>query len=292
MFTTMRDDLQAELQELRDSGLFKAERAITTPQSAQIRAAAIGADPKEVLNFCANNYLGLADDPRIIDAAKQALDDRGFGMASVRFICGTQDQHLELEQRVSQFLGTQDTILFSSCFDANTGTFEALFDARDAIISDQLNHASIIDGVRLSKAARFRYANRDMADLRTQLQAAADGGARRIVVVTDGGLSMDGYLAPWGEICDLGEEFGALVMVDGSRVSGVMGPTGAGTAARRGVSDRVARCPGTGGGALGGASGGYVSGRAELVALLRQQARPYLFSTSLAPAIVAATLRA
>ena len=292
MFTTMRDDLRAELDDLRTSGLFKAERAITTPQSARIRAAAIGADPKDVLNFCANNYLGLADDPRIIDAAKQALDERGFGMASVRFICGTQDQHLELEQRVSQFLGTEDTILFSSCFDANTGTFEALFDARDAIISDQLNHASIIDGVRLSKAARFRYANRDMSDLRTQLQAAADGGARRIVVVTDGVFSMDGYLAPLREICDLAEEFGALVMVDDSHATGFMGPTGAGTPEHLGVSDRVDIYTGTFGKALGGASGGYVSGRAEIVAMLRQKARPYLFSNSLAPSIVAATLRA
>ena len=292
MFTTMRDDLQAELAELREAGLFKAERAITTPQSAQIMAAEIGAEPGEVLNFCANNYLGLADDERIINAAKSALDDRGFGMASVRFICGTQDRHLELEQRVSTFLGTEDTILFSSCFDANTGFFEALLDARDAIISDQLNHASIIDGIRLCKAARFRYANRDMTDLRRQLQAAADGGARRIVVVTDGVFSMDGYLAPLPEICDLAEEFGALVMVDDSHATGFMGATGAGTPEHLGVSDRVDVYTGTFGKALGGASGGYVSGRAEIVAMLRQKARPYLFSNSLAPTIVSATLAA
>ncbi|MGC0141687.1 glycine C-acetyltransferase [Pseudactinotalea sp. Z1732] len=292
MVTTMRTELQHELEELRESGLYKAERAITTPQSAQIRAGALGAEPASVLNFCANNYLGLADDPRIIAAAKSALDQRGFGMASVRFICGTQDRHLELEQRVSQFLGTEDTILFSSCFDANTGLFEILLDARDAVISDQLNHASIIDGIRLCKASRFRYANRDMGDLRAQLQAAADGGARRILVVTDGVFSMDGYLAPLRQICDLAEEFGALVMVDDSHATGFMGATGAGTPEHAGVSDRVDIYTGTFGKALGGASGGYVSGRAEIVAILRQRARPYLFSNSLAPSIVAATFTA
>ncbi|MGC0251867.1 glycine C-acetyltransferase [Pseudactinotalea sp. Z1748] len=292
MFTTMRTELQDELEELRESGLYKAERAITTPQSAQIRAGAPGAQPASVLNFCANNYLGLADDPRIIAAAKSALDERGFGMASVRFICGTQDRHLELEQRVSQFLGTEDTILFSSCFDANTGLFEILLDARDAVISDQLNHASIIDGIRLCKASRFRYANRDMDDLRAQLQAAADGGARRILIVTDGVFSMDGYLAPLRQICDLAQEFGALVMVDDSHATGFMGATGAGTPEHAGVSDRVDIYTGTFGKALGGASGGYVSGRAEIVAILRQRARPYLFSNSLAPSIVAATLTA
>src|SRR5699024_10517942 len=285
----IRDDLQAELDDLREAGLFKAERAITTPQSAQISAAAVGAEPKMVLNFCANNYLGLADDERIINAAKSALDERGFGMASVRFICGTQDRHLELEERVSQFLGTEDTILFSSCFDANTGFFEILLDARDAVISDQLNHASIIDGIRLCKAARFRYANRDIADLRAQLQAAADGGARRILVVTDGVFSMDGYLAPLQQICEAAEEFGALVMVDDSHATGFMGATGAGTPEHAGVADRVDIYTGTFGKALGGASGGYVSGRSEIVAILRQRARPYLFSNSLAPSIVAAT---
>lgn len=292
MFTTMRTELQAELDDLRETGLYKAERAITTPQSAQITAGAIGSAPASVLNFCANNYLGLADHPRIIDAAKTALDERGFGMASVRFICGTQDRHLELEQRVSQFLGTDDTILFSSCFDANTGLFEILLDARDAVISDQLNHASIIDGIRLCKAARFRYANRDIADLRKQLQAAADGGARRILVVTDGVFSMDGYLAPLREICEVAEEFGALVMVDDSHATGFMGATGAGTPEHAGVAERVDIYTGTFGKALGGASGGYVSGRAEIVAILRQRARPYLFSNSLAPSIVAATLTA
>ncbi len=292
MFTAMRDELQTELGEIRDSGLFKAERTITTPQSARIEAGPLGQPAAPVLNFCANNYLGLADDDRIIDAARTALDERGFGMASVRFICGTQDLHVELERRVSEFLGTEDTILFSSCFDANGGVFESLFDARDAIISDQLNHASIIDGIRLSKAARFRYANRDMDDLRVQLQSAADGDARRIVIVTDGVFSMDGYLAPLEAICDLAEEFGALVMVDDSHAVGFMGETGAGTPEHAGVSDRIDIYTGTFGKALGGASGGYVAAHAEIVALLRQRARPYLFSNSLAPAIVAATLTA
>jgi len=238
----------------------------------------------------------LADDERIIAAAKQALDERGFGMASVRFICGTQDIHLELEQRLSAFLGTDDTILFSSCFDANGGVFESLFGAQDAIISDALNHASIIDGIRLSKAARFRYANRDMADLEKQLQAAAqlnDGaGARRTIIVTDGVFSMDGYLAPLEQICDLADQYGALVMVDDSHAVGFMGRTGAGTPEHAGVSERVDIYTGTFGKALGGASGGYVAGRAEIVEMLRQKARPYLFSNSLAPSIVSATLTA
>ena len=224
------------------------------------------------------------------------MDERGFGMASVRFICGTQDLHLELETAVSKFLGTEDTILFSSCFDANGGVFESLFGPQDAIISDALNHASIIDGIRLSKAARFRYANQDMADLETQLQAAAalnDGkGARRTIIVTDGIFSMDGYLAPLEAICDLADKYGALVMVDDSHAVGFMGATGAGTPEHAGVSDRVDIYTGTFGKALGGASGGYVSGRGEIVAMLRQKARPYLFSNSMAPAIVAATLKA
>jgi glycine C-acetyltransferase len=249
-----------------------------------------------VLNFCANNYLGLADHPDIIAAAKDAMDSHGFGMASVRFICGTQDLHLELEAAVSTFLGTEDTILFSSCFDANGGVFESLFGTEDAIISDALNHASIIDGIRLSKAARFRYANQDMADLERQLQAAArlnDGaGARRTVVVTDGVFSMDGFLAPLQAICDLADKYGALVMVDDSHAVGFMGATGAGTPEHAGVSGRVDIYTGTFGKALGGASGGYVSGRREIVAMLRQKARPYLFSNSLAPAIAAATLKA
>ena len=247
-----------------------------------------------MLNFCANNYLGLADDPDIIDAAKTAMDERGFGMASVRFICGTQDLHLALEQRVSKFLGTEDTILFSSCFDANGGVFESLFGPEDAIISDALNHASIIDGIRLCKAQRFRYANQDMADLEAKLIAATtqENPARRKIIVTDGVFSMDGYLAPLEAICDLAEKYDALVMVDDSHAVGFMGATGAGTPEHAGVSDRVDIYTGTFGKALGGASGGYVSGRGEIVAMLRQKARPYLFSNSLAPAIVAATLKA
>lgn len=296
MYTDLKEQLAGELDELRTAGLFKAERHIDSAQSASILAGSLGQDARKVLNFCANNYLGLADDPRIIEAAKQAMDERGFGMASVRFICGTQDLHLELESSVSKFLGTEDTILFSSCFDANGGVFESLFGPQDAIISDALNHASIIDGIRLSKAARFRYANQDMADLEVQLKAAAamnDGaGARRTIIVTDGIFSMDGYIAPLEAICDLAEQYNALVMVDDSHAVGFMGATGAGTPEHAGVSDRVDIYTGTFGKALGGASGGYVSGRGEIVAMLRQKARPYLFSNSLAPAIVAATLKA
>lgn len=296
MYTDLKGQLAGELDELRTAGLFKAERHIDSAQSASILAGSLGQDSRKVLNFCANNYLGLADDPRIIEAAKQAMDERGFGMASVRFICGTQDLHLELEAAVSKFLGTEDTILFSSCFDANGGVFESLFGPQDAIISDALNHASIIDGIRLSKAARFRYANQDMADLEVQLQAAAamnDGaGARRTIIVTDGIFSMDGFIAPLEAICDLAEQYNALVMVDDSHAVGFMGATGAGTPEHAGVSDRVDIYTGTFGKALGGASGGYVSGRGEIVAMLRQKARPYLFSNSLAPAIVAATLKA
>ncbi|MGP7812812.1 glycine C-acetyltransferase [Glutamicibacter soli] len=296
MYTDLKEQLAGELDELRTAGLFKAERHIDSAQSASILAGSLGQDSRKVLNFCANNYLGLADDPRIIEAAKQAMDERGFGMASVRFICGTQDLHLELEAAVSKFLGTEDTILFSSCFDANGGVFESLFGPEDAIVSDALNHASIIDGIRLSKAARFRYANQDMADLEVQLQAAAamnDGaGARRTIIVTDGIFSMDGFIAPLEAICDLAEQYNALVMVDDSHAVGFMGATGAGTPEHAGVSDRVDIYTGTFGKALGGASGGYVSGRGEIVAMLRQKARPYLFSNSLAPAIVAATLKA
>ena len=296
MYSALKDQLAAELDEIRAAGLFKAERRISSPQSSHITAGSLDGPSRQVLNFCANNYLGLADDPDMIAAAKSALDERGFGMASVRFICGTQDLHLELERRVSEFLGTQDTILFSSCFDANGGVFESLFGPEDAIISDALNHASIIDGIRLSKAARFRYANRDMAELEVRLQETAamndGGGARRRIIVTDGVFSMDGYLAPLQDICALAEKYDALVMVDDSHAVGFMGATGAGTPEYAGVSDRVDIYTGTFGKALGGASGGYVSGRAEIVAMLRQRARPYLFSNSVAPAIVAATLRA
>ena len=290
MYSAIKDQLQGELDEIRSAGLFKTERHIDSPQASHIAAGQLGQPANTVLNFCANNYLGLADHPDIIAAAKSAMDERGFGMASVRFICGTQDLHLELEARVSAFLGTEDTILFSSCFDANGGVFESLFGPEDAIISDSLNHASIIDGIRLSKAKRFRYANQDMADLEAKLVEAE--GSRRKIIVTDGVFSMDGYLAPLEAICDLAEKHDALVMVDDSHAVGFMGPTGAGTPEHAGVSDRVDIYTGTFGKALGGASGGYVSGRGEIVAMLRQKARPYLFSNSLAPAIAAATIKA
>jgi glycine C-acetyltransferase len=290
MYTSIKDQLGAELEDIRTAGLFKTERSINSPQSSHISAGALGQPGADVLNFCANNYLGLADHPNIIKAAKAAMDERGFGMASVRFICGTQDLHLELEARVSRFLGTEDTILFSSCFDANGGVFESLFGPEDAIISDALNHASIIDGIRLCKAQRYRYANQDMADLEAKLVEAKD--ARRKIIVTDGVFSMDGYLAPLEAICDLAEKHDALVMVDDSHAVGFMGATGAGTPEHAGVSQRVDIYTGTFGKALGGASGGYVSGRSEVVAMLRQKARPYLFSNSLAPAIVAATIKA
>ncbi|MFL6163056.1 MAG: glycine C-acetyltransferase [Jatrophihabitantaceae bacterium] len=285
MYTSMREDVARTLTEIRDAGLYKRERLIGTPQSAHINSGG-----QEVINFCANNYLGLADHPRIVAAARDALDRWGFGMASVRFICGTQDQHKELERRMSQFLGTEDTILYSSCFDANGGVFETLFGAEDAIISDELNHASIIDGVRLSKARRLRYHNRDMADLETQLKTAAD--ARHRIVVTDGVFSMDGYFAPLADICELAERHDALVMVDDSHAVGFIGEHGRGTPELAGVSDRVDILTGTFGKALGGASGGYVAAHAEIVELLRQRSRPYLFSNSVAPSTVAGSLAA
>ncbi|WP_203568591.1 glycine C-acetyltransferase [Aestuariimicrobium ganziense] len=290
----MRDDLRAQLDQLRADGLYKDEAPLTTAQAAHI---GVGADgfPAEAINLCANNYLGLANSPVLIDAAKQALDQWGFGMASVRFICGTQTLHQQLEQRLTGFLygeGAQhrDTILYSSCFDANGGLFEVLCGAEDAIISDELNHASIIDGVRLSKAARHRYRNRDMDDLRDQLVAAKD--ARYRVIATDGVFSMDGYVAPLDDICTLADEHDALVMVDDSHAVGFVGPTGAGTPERFGVQDRVDIITGTLGKALGGASGGYTSARAEIVEMLRQRSRPYLFSNSLAPAITASAIAA
>lgn len=285
MYGTMQQRAQQSLDEIAAAGLYKHERRISSAQSAHITA-----NGGDVLNFCANNYLGLADHPDIIRAAKAAMDDWGFGLASVRFICGTQDLHIELERRVSEFLGTDDTILFSSCFDANGGVFEGLFGAEDAIISDALNHASIIDGIRLCKARRLRYANRDMAELEAQLIASAD--ARTRVIVTDGVFSMDGSLAPLAEICDLAERYDALVMVDDSHAVGFVGEHGRGTPELAGVSDRVDIYTGTFGKALGGASGGYVAAHAELVALLRQRARPYLFSNTVAPAVVAGTLAA
>ncbi|GAB3575921.1 glycine C-acetyltransferase [Leifsonia lichenia] len=287
MYGTFRDTVATQLDEIEEAGLTKRERSIHGPQSALITA-----DGAEVLNFCANNYLGLADHPALVDAAKRALDEWGYGLASVRFICGTQEQHLELERRVSQFLGTEATILFSSCFDANGGVFETLFTAEDAIVSDELNHASIIDGIRLSKAQRYRYKNRDLADLRSQLAAARDAGARHTVIVTDGVFSMDGYIAPLREICDLADEFGALVFVDDSHAVGFVGEHGRGTPEFCGVADRVDIYTGTFGKALGGASGGYVSSHREIVDLLRQRARPYLFSNTLAPSIVAGTIAA
>ncbi|MFE1262507.1 glycine C-acetyltransferase [Streptomyces albogriseolus] len=290
MFDSVRDDLRATLDEIRAAGLHKPERVIGTPQSATVNVTA-GGRPGEVLNFCANNYLGLADHPEVIAAAHEALDRWGYGMASVRFICGTQEVHKELEARLSAFLGQEDTILYSSCFDANGGVFETLLGPEDAVISDALNHASIIDGIRLSKARRLRYANRDMADLERQLKEAAEGGARRTLIVTDGVFSMDGYVAPLDEICDLADRHGAMVMVDDSHAVGFVGPGGRGTPELHGVMDRVDIITGTLGKALGGASGGYVAARAEIVALLRQRSRPYLFSNTLAPVIAAASLK-
>ena len=287
MYGAVKDHLAATLQEIRDAGLYKSERELDSPQSAHVRTTA-----GEALNFCANNYLGLADHPAVVAAAKAALDEWGFGMASVRFICGTQTQHTELERRLSEFLGTDATILYSSCFDANGGVFEVLFGEGDSIISDELNHASIIDGVRLSKAARYRYRNADMGDLRAQLVAARDSGSRWIVIVTDGVFSMDGSYAPLDQICDLADEFGALVFVDDSHAVGFVGEGGRGTPELFGVQDRVDILTGTLGKALGGASGGYVSAHQEIVDLLRQRSRPYLFSNSVAPAVVAGSLAA
>jgi glycine C-acetyltransferase len=285
MHGSVRDELKATLDGIRAAGLYKHERELTSPQSAHVSSG--GAD---VLNFCANNYLGLADHPALIEAAQKALSDWGFGMASVRFICGTQTQHTLLERRLSEFLHTEATILYSSCFDANGGVFEVLLDDRDAVISDELNHASIIDGIRLCKAARYRYRNRDMGDLEAQLVAAVD--ARRRLVVTDGVFSMDGYLAPLDEICALAEKHHALVMVDDSHAVGFVGPSGAGTPDLFGVQDRVDIVTGTLGKALGGASGGYASASAEIVELLRQRSRPYLFSNAVAPVVVAGSLAA
>jgi glycine C-acetyltransferase len=286
MFTTTRAELQTQLDEIRAAGLYKQERVLATPQSAHVQVAA-GA---ETLNLCANNYLGLADHPALVEAAKEALDRWGYGLASVRFICGTQEVHKELEAAISAFLSMEDTILYSSCFDANGGLFETILGEEDAVISDELNHASIIDGIRLCKAQRYRYRNRDMADLEQQLQAAS--GARRKLISTDGVFSMDGYVAPLKEICDLAERYNAMVMVDDSHAVGFIGPTGRGTPELHGVQDRVDIITGTLGKALGGASGGYTSARREIVDLLRQRSRPYLFSNTVAPTIVGASLKA
>lgn len=284
---TIKDELAGTLADIKDDGLYKTEREITTPQSASIATTAGPA-----LNFCANNYLGLANDPSIVEAAAQALRTWGFGLSSVRFICGTQTPHRRLEREIASWLGTQDAILFSSCFDANGAIFDVLLGPEDAIISDELNHASIIDGVRLCKATRYRYRNADTDDLRTQLEAARTAGAERLMIVTDGVFSMDGSYAPLPGICDLAEEYGALVMVDDSHATGFVGAHGRGTHELLGVEGRVDVLSGTLGKALGGASGGYVAGPQEVVDLLRQRARPYLFSNSVAPAVVGGSLRA
>ena len=285
MLKDLRSQLLEELAEIEKAGTHKSEAKITSIQGAHLTI-----DGKPFINFCANNYLGLANHPEIISAVKESLDDRGYGLSSVRFICGTQDIHLELEARLSQFLSQEATILFPSCFDANGAIFDVLMKEADAIISDELNHASIIDGIRLSKAQRFRYKNRDMADLETQLIAAKS--ARRRLIVTDGVFSMDGYLAPLPEICELADKYDALVMVDDSHAVGFMGATGAGTPELLGVSDRIDVLSGTLGKALGGASGGYISARIEIVDLLRQKARPYLFSNSVPPSVVVGSLKA
>lgn len=284
MYNTLQPVLQKELEAIKEAGLYKQERIIVTPQGADIKVST----GQEVVNFCANNYLGLSSHPKVIEAAKMAIDTHGYGMSSVRFICGTQDVHKELESKISQFLGTEDTILYAAAFDANGGVFEPLFGAEDAIISDELNHASIIDGVRLCKAQRFRYKNADMADLEAQLQAAS--GARHKIIVTDGAFSMDGSVAPLDQICDLADKYQALVMIDESHCTGFIGPTGRGTHELFRVMDRVDIITGTLGKALGGASGGFTSGKKEIIDLLRQRSRPYLFSNTLAPAIAGASV--
>ena len=276
------------LDEIRKAGLFKSERVITSPQSAEITLE----DRRTVLNFCANNYLGLADHPDVIAAAKDALDSHGFGMASVRFICGTQDLHKQLEQTIADFFGTEDTILYAACFDANGGLFEPLLGEDDAIISDALNHASIIDGVRLCKAKRYRYANSDMTDLEKQLQQAKADGARTIMITSDGVFSMDGFIAPLDAICALAEKYGALVHIDECHATGFLGATGRGSAEVKGVMDRIDIFTGTLGKAMGGALGGFTTAKKEVVELLRQRSRPYLFSNSLPPHVVAAGIKA
>ncbi|MFD2286434.1 glycine C-acetyltransferase [Pedobacter petrophilus] len=284
MYKTLQPVLQKELEEIENAGLFKRERIIITPQGADIKVSG-GA---EVINFCANNYLGLSSHPKVIEAAKKAIDDHGYGMSSVRFICGTQDVHKELEAKISKFLGTEDTILYAAAFDANGGVFEPLFNAEDGIISDELNHASIIDGVRLCKAQRFRYKNADMEDLEKQLIAAKD--CRHRIIVTDGAFSMDGSVAPLDKIADLADKYEALIMIDESHCSGFIGKTGRGTHEHFNVMDRIDIITGTLGKALGGASGGFTSGRKEIIDMLRQRSRPYLFSNTLAPAIAGASI--
>jgi glycine C-acetyltransferase len=285
MYGKVREHLQKTINEIREAGLYKSERVIETPQEARIEV-----NGREVLNMCANNYLGLSDDAEIVKAAHEGLDKWGYGLSSVRFICGTQEIHKELERKISEFLGTEDTILYTSCFDANGGLFETLLGEEDAVISDELNHASIIDGIRLCKAQRFRYKNSDMADLESKLQEAST--ARFKMIATDGVFSMDGYIAKLGEICDLAEKYNAMVMVDDSHAVGFMGKTGRGTHEHCGVMERIDVITGTLGKALGGASGGYTSGKKEMIELLRQRSRPYLFSNSVAPPIAAASIKA
>lgn len=287
MYGKIKEYLQSELQTIEDNGIFKKERIITSPQGAEITIST----GETVLNFCANNYLGLSSHPEVIQAAKDALDTHGFGMSSVRFICGTQDIHKTLEQKIAEFYGTEDTILYAAAFDANGGVFEPLLNENDAIISDSLNHASIIDGVRLCKAARYRYENSNMEDLEQQLIKANEAGTRFKLIVTDGVFSMDGVVAPLDKICDLADKYDAMVMVDECHAAGFIGATGKGTMEAKGVMNRVDIITGTLGKALGGAMGGYTTGKKEIIELLRQRSRPYLFSNSLAPAIVGASIK-
>ncbi len=287
MYGKIKEHLQAELQSIEDNGIFKKERIITSPQGAEITIST----GEKVLNFCANNYLGLSSHPEVVQAAKDALDSHGFGMSSVRFICGTQDIHKELEQKIANFYGTEDTILYAAAFDANGGVFEPLLGENDAIISDSLNHASIIDGVRLCKAARYRYENSNMQDLEAQLTKANEAGHRFKIIVTDGVFSMDGLVAPLDKICDLAEKYDALVMVDECHAAGFIGATGKGTMEAKKVMGRVDIITGTLGKALGGAMGGYTTAKKEIIEILRQRSRPYLFSNSLAPAIVGASIK-
>jgi len=285
MYNKLKPVLEEELKSIQDAGLYKRERIITTPQGAVINTSG-----KEVINFCANNYLGLSSHPRVIEAARRAIDTHGYGMSSVRFICGTQDIHKELEAKISAFLGMEDTILYAAAFDANGGVFEPLFGSEDAILSDELNHASIIDGVRLCKAMRYRFKHNDMADLKNKLNEARTAGAKQILIVTDGAFSMDGTIARLDEICDLAGEYEALVMSDESHATGFIGKTGRGVHEYRGVIDRVDIITGTLGKALGGASGGFTSAKKEIVEMLRQRSRPYLFSNTLAPSIAGASI--
>jgi glycine C-acetyltransferase len=287
MYGTIKEHLSKEIQEIKDKGFYKTERIITSPQSAVIKIST----GEEVINFCSNNYLGLSDHPEVIQAAKDAMDSHGFGMSSVRFICGTQDIHKELEQKIADFYQTEDTILYAAAFDANGGVFEPLLTTEDAIISDSLNHASIIDGVRLCKAARYRYQNSDMVDLEKQLIAANENGARFKIIVTDGVFSMDGIVASLDKICDLADKYDALVMIDECHAAGFIGKTGRGTLEKKGVLNRIDIITGTLGKALGGAMGGYTTGKKEIIEILRQRSRPYLFSNSLAPAIVGASIK-